>query len=585
MPRPTAPPTPASSTDIRGKQGPPQFPALALPPPAKTTRAPSETSSTPSHNGNASDSSYHPLSPPSPANPRKRSAVVPEDEDEDFALPPPPTRSRKIIHVKPKTPAEGSLTVVEGEGAKSTTTTTTTTTSSAATATGQTKATAGHAGRKKRGHGSGSSTTAAGRKTARKTAHSLIERRRRSKMNDEFAVLKDMIPACEGVEMHKLAILQASIEYLCYLERCVKELKAQQGGSGAGPRAAVCVDGGQGDEGEEHSAGCQHRHSRRVLDDGDGKEDENDYDDQNRDEDEIMSEAPLSPRTQPANSYSNTNNTANPIRPHTDATSSPHRAPNTNTTPNNTTPNNTTPNNTTPNSNFDSNSNPASKPTSLPSLPSLPSLTLPSISQLTATIPPAPARAPQQQSPIPNATTSNPATHHFSALCGTASSTPSFPGCSPFLCSHKVSPAGGAGPGVLFSLGRDANAAGSGTRSWWGPGSPALGPMDLRGRGGVESRSERGWCCSGELGGEGDQAPDREQYQDQEATEALLMLNFERREFGRDGGVGRLGSGESAAGNAGGGGRGSLGTGGGGLGGGGGRGCVAALSVRDLLSR
>ena len=54
----------------------------------------------------------------------------------------------------------------------------------------------------------GSSTTAAGRKIARKTAHSLIERRRRSKMNEEFGTLKDMIPACKGHEMHKLAILQ-----------------------------------------------------------------------------------------------------------------------------------------------------------------------------------------------------------------------------------------------------------------------------------------------------------------------------------------------------------------------------------------
>jgi hypothetical protein len=52
-----------------------------------------------------------------------------------------------------------------------------------------------------------SSTSVAGRKIARKTAHSLIERRRRSKMNEEFGVLKSMVPACTG-EMHKLAILQ-----------------------------------------------------------------------------------------------------------------------------------------------------------------------------------------------------------------------------------------------------------------------------------------------------------------------------------------------------------------------------------------
>jgi hypothetical protein len=60
-------------------------------------------------------------------------------------------------------------------------------------------------------------TTAAGRKIARKTAHSLIERRRRSKMNEEFGVLKDMIPACKGQEMHKLAILQVSIEHRCMI--------------------------------------------------------------------------------------------------------------------------------------------------------------------------------------------------------------------------------------------------------------------------------------------------------------------------------------------------------------------------------
>jgi len=46
-------------------------------------------------------------------------------------------------------------------------------------------------------------------------------------MNEEFGVLKDMIPACEGVEMHKLAILQAGIEYVRYLEGCVSTLKGQ----------------------------------------------------------------------------------------------------------------------------------------------------------------------------------------------------------------------------------------------------------------------------------------------------------------------------------------------------------------------
>lgn len=44
-------------------------------------------------------------------------------------------------------------------------------------------------------------------------------------MNEEFGVLKDMIPACKGVEMHKLAILQAGIEYVRYLQGCVESLQ------------------------------------------------------------------------------------------------------------------------------------------------------------------------------------------------------------------------------------------------------------------------------------------------------------------------------------------------------------------------
>ncbi|KAK5675401.1 hypothetical protein LTS10_011843 [Elasticomyces elasticus] len=213
MPRPNPPPTPGSSSDIRGKEGVLGAPTFNLPPTAfQEPDRLSNSSSTPSVNG--SDSSYRPVSPPSPADlSRKRPAAMqPVITKDDFALPPPPTRSRKIIQMKPKDNA--------GEQQQATPT------QSTNVSPGKTSGGSGsQVGGKRKQNNNGA--TAAGRKIARKTAHSLIERRRRSKMNEEFGVLKDMIPACKGQEMHKLAILQASIEYLRYLEQCVSDLQAQ----------------------------------------------------------------------------------------------------------------------------------------------------------------------------------------------------------------------------------------------------------------------------------------------------------------------------------------------------------------------
>ncbi|KAL4899552.1 hypothetical protein BDW74DRAFT_109659 [Aspergillus multicolor] len=129
---------------------------------------------------------------------------------EDLDLPPPPTRTRKIIQMKPKTESSPKPAASSAKSASK----------------GNTKAAAANGtaqgGSKKK---QPSATSAAGRKIARKTAHSLIERRRRSKMNEEFSTLKNMIPACRGQEMHKLAILQASIDYVNYLEKCIQDLK------------------------------------------------------------------------------------------------------------------------------------------------------------------------------------------------------------------------------------------------------------------------------------------------------------------------------------------------------------------------
>ncbi|KIE02043.1 extensin, partial [Metarhizium majus ARSEF 297] len=237
MPRPALPPTPGSSTDIKGQDGAQQLssihPSFELPPPAihdasRTSptkpkhTSPARTASYPATLTSSSPRTIYPLQAAETVKSRRRSSAAKDTKDESsFTLPPPPTRSRKIIQMKPRAQEEAATEVsstkdsgkVGGKGAI-----------------GAAKTAAGGAQGKKTWK-QPSATSAAGRKIARKTAHSLIERRRRSKMNEEFAVLKSMIPACTG-EMHKLAILQASIDYVRYLEDCVAKLKAQHGDKG-----------------------------------------------------------------------------------------------------------------------------------------------------------------------------------------------------------------------------------------------------------------------------------------------------------------------------------------------------------------
>ncbi|KAK7952116.1 uncharacterized protein PG986_007844 [Apiospora aurea] len=209
------PPTPHSSTEMKGKDGVQQMTSMQmsfeLPPSAmggkdaaRPASSESKTSSPAASSFQPSDSKMtYPVQASEAVKSRRRSSAT---QKEQFALPPPPTRSRKIIQMKPRAQEE----VVEPPFP-------------AATPGAAGKAAAASAASKKK---QPAATSAAGRKIARKTAHSLIERRRRSKMNEEFAVLKDLIPACTG-EMHKLAILQASIDYVRYLEDCVAKLKSQ----------------------------------------------------------------------------------------------------------------------------------------------------------------------------------------------------------------------------------------------------------------------------------------------------------------------------------------------------------------------
>lgn len=192
MSRTRFPPTPAMSGEFTIKDAPADATDAFSLPPAAMGPAKQDISS---RRSSRSDPTYVPASPTSPdlmarkPSTQSRSGTSTKRPLEDFDLPPPPTRTRKIIQMKPKSQTTAKSPAKSKETAKP------------AQTSPESKDTAS---KKKQP----SATSAAGRKIARKTAHSLIERRRRSKMNEEFGTLKDMIPACRGQEMHKLAILQ-----------------------------------------------------------------------------------------------------------------------------------------------------------------------------------------------------------------------------------------------------------------------------------------------------------------------------------------------------------------------------------------
>ncbi|KAI1298582.1 hypothetical protein EDD11_006773 [Mortierella claussenii] len=62
------------------------------------------------------------------------------------------------------------------------------------------------------------------REMMRKVSHSAIERRRRERINDKILQLKHLVPACiDEDHLHKLSILQSTIEYIQYLKSVIPE--------------------------------------------------------------------------------------------------------------------------------------------------------------------------------------------------------------------------------------------------------------------------------------------------------------------------------------------------------------------------
>jgi hypothetical protein len=101
-----------------------------------------------------------------------------------------------------------------------------------------------------------------------------------------------MIPACAGQDMHKLAILQASIEYMRYLQQCVDDLKEAHRSAKEGPPETTSPRDDRPTPAFERTVGEEN--------------DEGGEDEEDEDEDEEMSDA-VSPKhiaqAEPKQSY------------------------------------------------------------------------------------------------------------------------------------------------------------------------------------------------------------------------------------------------------------------------------------------
>lgn len=77
------------------------------------------------------------------------------------------------------------------------------------------------------------------RQKARKIAHSDIERRRRIKINEQFEILKSLVPACSIASangengLHKLVILQETVAFIKYLKTCLDTIQSPRSGINA----------------------------------------------------------------------------------------------------------------------------------------------------------------------------------------------------------------------------------------------------------------------------------------------------------------------------------------------------------------
>ncbi|KAI7815860.1 hypothetical protein BC939DRAFT_471198 [Gamsiella multidivaricata] len=95
---------------------------------------------------------------------------------------------------------------------------------SARLASAQAKSSSSNAATKRRSSSNAKAVDQETREIMRKVSHSAIERRRRERINDKILQLKHLVPACVDEDhLHKLSILQSTIEYVQYLKSVIPE--------------------------------------------------------------------------------------------------------------------------------------------------------------------------------------------------------------------------------------------------------------------------------------------------------------------------------------------------------------------------
>ncbi|KAG0283335.1 hypothetical protein BGZ96_012290 [Linnemannia gamsii] len=135
-----------------------------------------------------------------------------------------PPSPRRYVMLPPQSPAMGPTSGTSGrpsrsQGRKSSASSASSTSAAATVAAVSATSTSSSSSSRRRTSSNPRVVDQETRDLMRKVSHSAIERRRRERINDKILQLKHLVPACVDEDhLHKLSILQSTIEYIQHLK-------------------------------------------------------------------------------------------------------------------------------------------------------------------------------------------------------------------------------------------------------------------------------------------------------------------------------------------------------------------------------